>query len=135
LVDGSCCGRIFGGNLSILCSNIGSEYNINWKNKILFIEDVNEEPYSIERKLYQLKLSGIFSKVSGVLLGQFSSCDSKDNDSQTVVEVFNEFFYNFNIPVYYGFMTGHGPHKITIPMGVKIEISESKLKFTEEGVQ
>jgi muramoyltetrapeptide carboxypeptidase len=135
LVSGNCSGKIFGGNLSVLCSFVNTKYDINWKDKILFIEDINEEPYSIDRKLYQLKLSSLFNKVNGVILGQFNSCYSNDSESQTVIEVFKEFFYNFNKPVYSGFMAGHGLHKITVPIGVKIEITNNILEFTEEGVR
>jgi muramoyltetrapeptide carboxypeptidase len=134
LIPGYCSGKIFGGNLSVLCSLVNTQYDINWRNKILFIEDINEEPYSIDRKLYQLKISGVFNKINGVILGQYNSCDSKDSGSQTIVEVFKEFFYNFNIPVYSGFMAGHGLHKITVPLGVKIKITDNLLNFTEEGV-
>lgn len=127
-------GRIFGGNLSIICSLLGTCYENNFKDKILFIEDIDEKPYKIDRMLYQLKLRGVFNKVKAVILGQFTNCDG-DEYSLSFNEVINEFFKNINIPVYYGLYAGHEKNKITIPLNVKVKIYNDILYFIEEGVE
>jgi muramoyltetrapeptide carboxypeptidase len=128
-------GKIIGGNLSIVCSLIGTEYEVNLNNKILFLEDVGEEPYSIDRMLHHLKHSGVFKKVKGVILGQFTNCTPQDPLKSLSLEyVLNEFFLKIDIPVYMDFPAGHDKKKITFPHGAKIEVKDNILSFLEEGV-
>jgi muramoyltetrapeptide carboxypeptidase len=136
LVKGDVKGEIIGGNLSLLCSLLKTNYEFDYCNKILFLEDIGEEPYSIDRMLQQLKLSGVFRKVKGVVLGQFTNCEPEDKEkSLSLKDLINEFFSSMKIPVYSGLPAGHDSSKITIPVGVKIKINENKMYFTEEGVQ
>lgn len=127
-------GIIIGGNLSVLVSLIGTKYNINFKDKILFIEEINEEPYKIDRMLQTLKYSGTFDKLKAIILGQFTNCESPDEKSFTLHEVFMNFFREINIPVFYGLEAGHGTTKITIPIGIKVKIEDNHLTFLEEAV-
>ncbi|SEF47486.1 muramoyltetrapeptide carboxypeptidase [Caloramator fervidus] len=126
-------GVIVGGNLSVLNSIIGTRYNIDLKDKILFIEEINEEPYKIDRMLYTLKYMGVFDRLKGVILGQFVGCDSKDKEFN-LEYVLNEFFSSVKVPVYYGLQVGHAERKITIPIGIKVKIFNDQLVFLEEGV-
>jgi muramoyltetrapeptide carboxypeptidase len=128
-------GRLIGGNLCVLCSMLGSEYEEDFRDKILFLEEIEEEPYKIDRMLHQLKNAGTFKKLRGVVLGQFTNCHPKDETrSFSLTEVFMEFFKGINKPVFFGLTAGHGDSKITIPLGINIEISKNKLYFKEEGV-
>lgn len=133
--EGNISGRIIGGNLSLVCSLMGTKYEVNFKDKILFIEDIGEEPYRIDRMLQQLKLSGVLNKLKGVVLGQFTDCEAKEPDkSLSIDEVIKSFFAGINIPVYYNFPVGHDKSKITVPIGTKIKIQNNTLCFMEEGV-
>lgn len=123
-------GEFFGGNLSVLTSMIGSGYLPNWKGKILFLEDVAEEPYRIDRMLTQLKLNGVFEKVNGVILGSFRKCLAEEPEiSYTLEEVFEQHFSNLSIPVYFGAQIGHTRNKFTVPVGVKIKMNADKGEF------
>ncbi len=105
---------------------MGSEYEIDTENKILFIEDVGESPYRVDRYLQELKLAGKFNELKGVIIGRFSRRDSEGPDKLTdfkMEEVFNQYFSNFNVPVIYDFPSGHGAKNISIPLGVIAEIN------------
>lgn len=127
LASGKGSGTLFGGNLSVLASLIGSEYLPDWKGKILFLEDVNEEPYRIDRMLTQLELAGVFSNVSGIILGGFRECVPEVPErSFTLEEVFHQHFSNLKIPVYYGAQIGHIGNKYTVPVGMNVHIDADK---------
>lgn len=129
-------GEMFGGNLCVLTSLLGSKYQVNYKGKILFIEDVNESPYEIDRMLHQLNLSGVFKKVKCVILGQFTNCTAKDkNKSHSTEYVFRKFFEENSIESYKGLEIGHEKSKITMPLGINCEVSENNLKLSEKGVR
>lgn len=116
-------GKLFGGNLSVLSGLTGSDYLPDWENAILFIEDVNEEPYRIDRMLTQLKLAGIFDAVNGVVLGGFRKCVAEEPDrSFTLEEVFEQHFSKLNKPVYSGAQIGHLRNKYTLPVGFPIQM-------------
>lgn len=116
-------GELVGGNLSVITSLIGSGYLPDWDGKILFLEDVAEEPYSIDRMLMQLKLNGAFDKVNGIVLGNFRKCIAEDpNRTFTLEEVFDQYFSSMNIPVFYGAQIGHTVNKFTIPVGGLVRI-------------
>ena len=117
-------GEFFGGNLSVLTSLIGSDYLPDWKGKILFLEDVMEEPYRIDRMLTQLKLSGILDQVNGIVLGNFRKCTPEEpHKSFTLEEVFEQHFKGYDKPVFYGAQIGHIRNKFTTPVGTKVEIN------------
>ncbi|MDX2360778.1 MAG: LD-carboxypeptidase [Crocinitomicaceae bacterium] len=130
IVSGMAEGQLFGGNLSVLSGLIGSEYLPDWKGKILFLEDVMEEPYRIDRMLTHLKLNGIFDQINGVILGQFRKCDPEEPDrSFTIHEVFDQHFSHLKIPVYSGAAIGHIRHKHTVPIGLPIRIDSDQQSF------
>ncbi|KMT21724.1 S66 peptidase family protein [Clostridium cylindrosporum] len=136
VVEGDVSGKIFGGNLTILTSLLGSKYQVNYKDIVLFLEEINEEPYKVDRMLYQLYLSGAFEKVKGVILGQFTSCNSYDKERSYSLEyVLEGFFKKYSIPCYKGLNIGHDESKITIPLGASCKIIGSKLILTEGGVK
>lgn len=129
--EGLTSGELYGGNLSVLCSLIGSDYLPDWKGKILFLEDVMEEPYRIDRMLTQLKLSGILDKVNGVILGNFRKCTPEEpNKSFSLEEVFEQHFSAFDKPVYYGAQIGHVRNKFTVPIGVSVKMDATNGTFT-----
>jgi muramoyltetrapeptide carboxypeptidase len=121
--QGTAVGQLYGGNLSVLSGLTGSDYLPDWKGKILFLEDVNEEPYRIDRMLTQLKLAGIFDQVAGIILGGFRKCIAEEPDrSFTLEEVFDQHFKGLSIPIYQGAQIGHIRNKFTVPVGLDVKM-------------
>ena len=98
--------------------------------KILFLEDVAEEPYRIDRMLTHLKLSGVFDQLAGLILGTFRKCIAEEpNYSFTLEEVFEQHFKDAKFPVFYGAQIGHTMNKFTIPIGAKVEMNADEGTF------
>lgn len=114
-------GNIVGGNLSLICSTISTKYEIPFKNNILFIEEINESPYKIDRMLTHLYLSGKISQSSGIILGQFTNC--KDDNNVKIEDVLLEKLKLFKKPCIYNLCAGHGEPRLTIPIGAMAEIN------------
>ncbi|MBI5326633.1 MAG: LD-carboxypeptidase [Ignavibacteriae bacterium] len=138
---GKATGKLIGGNLSIICSLMGTPYEIETKDKILFIEDVGEEPYRIDRMLTQLRLAGKLNSTAGIIFGECTECNSDGlNPSHiwdyTLGEVLDKILGNLNIPVFYGLTFGHTNDQITIPEGVEAEMDadDRVLNILESGV-
>lgn len=124
-------GIIVGGNLSLICATIGTPYEINFKDKILFIEEIGEEPYSIDRMLCQLTLSNKLQQCAGFILGQFKDCS---NGKELSLEcVLDHYIFSLNKPVIYNFMCGHDTPKLTLPIGAKatLDISRHVIEILE----
>jgi muramoyltetrapeptide carboxypeptidase len=121
IAPGSCEGRLIGGNLAVLLSLIGTKYEPDWKGTILFLEDVGENVYKIDRMLLQLRMGGVLGKIAGVLLGSFSSIPI-ETPNRDLIEVFKEYFQPLRIPVVWNVPFGHTMPKITLPMGAQLRI-------------
>jgi muramoyltetrapeptide carboxypeptidase len=121
-------GRILGGNLSVLVAMIGSEYVPDFKDAILFLEDVGEDVYRLDRMLTQLKLNGILDQISGFVFGKCTNCDAGFN-SLTLTQLFDDLIKPLNIPAYYGAMISHEDHNVTIPVGLRAKMDADKMKF------
>lgn len=134
LVKGVANGEIIGGNLALVSGTMGTKYEIDTKGKILFLEEIGEEPYRIDRMLTQLALAGKFSDAEGVILGDWNDCESKKHpNSLSLMDVFKEIIVPFNKPTIYNLKSGHCTPKLTIPFGVKatLDATQGKL-FIEE---
>lgn len=113
-------GKIVGGNLSVICSSIGTSFEINTKNSILLLEDINESPYSIDRMLTQLLYGKKLDSCRGILLGSFKGCDLSDySKSLSLKEIILDRLKPSDIPIITGFPFGHSYPNITIPIGCK----------------
>jgi muramoyltetrapeptide carboxypeptidase len=120
-------GQIIGGNLSLITSTIGTPYEIDTKGKILFIEEIGEEPYRIDRMLNQLKLSNKLQEAEGIILGNFSNCMPEDPDmSLTLEEVIDDLIRPLNKPTLYNLQAGHCDPNITIPFGVRVRLNADR---------
>ncbi|CBN59368.1 MULTISPECIES: S66 peptidase family protein [Kamptonema] len=116
-------GKLVGGNLSVLAAMVGSDYLPDWKNSILFVEEVGEEVYRIDRMLTQLKLAGILNVISGFIFGQCNKCEPEQpQESLTLEQVLFEHIRPLNIPAWYGSMIGHIRDIFTLPIGTEVEI-------------
>jgi muramoyltetrapeptide carboxypeptidase len=129
LAPGSCEGALIGGNLAVLTSLIGTQYEPDWKGAVLFLEDVGENVYKIDRMFAQLRLCGILNKVAGVLLGGFSSVPL-DTPNRDLIEVFQEFLLPLGIPVVQHVPFGHAQTKITLPLGATVRIDTGMKALT-----
>jgi muramoyltetrapeptide carboxypeptidase len=124
---GSAKGKLLGGNLSVLTAMVGSDYLPDFKNNILFLEEVGEDIYRVDRMLTQLKLAGILGQISGFVFGKCSDCGpGKSYASFTLEEVLDDHIRPLGIPAWYGSMIGHIEKKFTIPLGIEAEIDADK---------
>ncbi len=119
--SGTAKGKLTGGNLSIISSLMGTQFEIDTKDKILFLEDVAEEPFRIDRMLNQLRLAGKFEQAKGIIFGFCSDCTIKTSPSTwdlQLGEVLDKYFSSLPIPSFYGLMFGHTNEQITIPYSI-----------------
>ena len=132
--DGIARGELIGGNLSVVVSLIGTQYDIIARNKIIFLEEMEEEPYRIDRMLTQMKMAGKFDGAAGVALGVFRDCKPTDkssfDSSFTLKEVLNDRLGDLNIPVVYGMSFGHIKDKFILPFGIMAELDSSNQTIT-----
>lgn len=129
-VKGTASGELVGGNISILYSLLGSKSAIDTKDKILFIEDLDEYLYHIDRMMYNLKRNGYFEQVKGIIVG--SMADMHDNEipfGQNEVQIITEIAKDFSIPIAFQFPAGHQSDNRTLILGeqVDFEVNEKKL--------
>lgn len=128
---------IVGGNLSLLAGAIGTPFEVDTRGKLLLIEDVGEEPYNVDGMLNQLKMAGKLLDASGILVGDFSKSEPKDDKASLSMEqVFHHYFGNLSIPVMSGFKIGHCQPHFAIPLGMKATMSTNdKLVKIDPGVR
>lgn len=127
-------GRLVGGNLALLAHLSGTRSALNTKGKILFLEDIGEFLYNIDRMLIQLKRTGLLNQLSGLIIGQFS--DLKDTAlpfGQNVYELIFDKVKEYNYPVCFNFPVGHVPENVPLKIGLdyKLKVSSTKVQFAE----
>ena len=133
--SGKASGELIGGNLTVITSLMGTHYLPDWKNKILFLEEVKEEPYSIDRMLTQLKLCGVLDSISGFVFGKCAKCLAEEPQKAfTFHEVIMQHIKPLGIPAFYGAMIGHIEHKLTLPLGIQATIDSDKGSISLEEV-
>ena len=126
-------GILKGGNLSVLCSLIGTPWQLSFKNSILFLEDCGEAPYRLDRMLLQLFMAGSFQGLRAVVLGDLSYGVKEKNRILSWKEVFRSRFSPMNIPVITGVPVGHTKRNEALPLGVRVRITrQGKLEFLEQ---
>lgn len=123
LIYGKPTGRLLGGNLSLLASMAGTEWEPDYKGSITFLEDVGEKPYSVDRMLTQLRQSKSFKQSAGIALGIFNDCAApKEEDSLSLAQTVNDRIGDLRIPSVYGLSFGHIDDQFTLPVGVEAEL-------------
>lgn len=124
LVDGEAEGIFYGGCLSLIAASLGTRYEIKTADSILFLEDVATKPFQIDRMLMQLKLSGHFDRVRGIVFGEMLDCVQTANQGYTLEEVILRIVGDFEIPVAFGVRSGHVTSRnITLPFGVRAKLT------------
>jgi len=134
LSPGSAGGKLVGGCLSVLVSLLGSDYFPDMTGAVLFLEDIGEPPYRIDRYLTQLELAGVLGSVAGVVLGRFVRCHSPGHKpSLSLDEVLTDKFARRGYPVLFGVPFGHIAGKITVPQGIDclVDTPNQRLEFCE----
>jgi muramoyltetrapeptide carboxypeptidase len=129
LHPGKATGRLIGGNLSLIVSLLGTRYFPSPQDAVLFLEEISEEPYRVDRMMTQLRNAEIMSRCNAVLAGQFTDCLPKDqsNPSLSVDEILGEAARLSAKPFISSLPFGHLPQKITIPIGVRVRVDADAL--------
>jgi muramoyltetrapeptide carboxypeptidase len=128
-------GMIVGGCLSVLVSMLGTPYDVETGGRILFLEDVNEKPYRIDRMLTQLRQAGKLDTAAGVVFGEMAGCTAGPNEAMTVGDVIRQAFAAAKIPVVMGLPTGHTQGAVTLPLGVRARLAGERLTLLESPFQ
>lgn len=126
LRSGTAKGRLVGGNLAVMVSTLGTEYEIDTRGKILFIEDIGEATYRIDRMLMQLIQGGKLQDAAGILLGVFTDCNKESEDDLSIGEVFEGIFSKLRVPVMFNLRSGHCKPMVTLPFGAEALMDTEK---------
>lgn len=137
IAPGKASGPLTGGNLSLLAALAGTPFEPSFRRKIVFIEEVGEQPYRVDRLLTQLLQATDLKQAAGIVLGVFTECTAKNPEfSLTLPETLRDRLGNLDIPVFYGLPFGHVAHQATFPYHIKAEMDAGArtLTFLESGV-
>lgn len=132
---GKSSGELWGGNLSLLVSLIGTPFDVDWSGKLIFIEEIAEPPYKIDRMLTQLILAGKLQQAAGIIFGIFTDCDVDSTDTLpentfTLKQVIKDRMQNISAPAVYGFSFGHTENRAIFPVGAKAEFWAEEFKIS-----
>lgn len=123
ITGGKASGELVGGNLTVLTALAGSPYLPDFNGRILFLEDVSEAPYRIDRMLSTLRLMGALDRIAGVIFGECTDCDPGEGfGSLTLDEIFDDYFRPLGVPAYRGAMIGHIRQQFIVPVGGRVEM-------------
>lgn len=140
LRPGQARGRMYGGCLSLLVASLGTPFEIKTDDTILFLEDIGEKPYQIDRMLMQLRLAGKLDKVRGFVFGEMLNCSQPGVQDYTLQQVIMRVLSELGVPIVMGLKSGHvSGQNITLPLGVEAELtaenSGAQLKMLEAATQ
>lgn len=131
--EGHAIGELFGGNLSVLSGIIGTPFQRIPNNGILFIEDIGEAPYKVDRMIYQLKLAGVFKKINALILGEFTDYEEDDKMYFSLKESILDATKEYDFPIGFDFPVGHVRLNFPIIMGgvAELLIQKDKILFKQ----
>ncbi len=138
LHSGKARGRLLGGNLSLIVSILGTSYQPSFRNSLLFVEEIEEQPYRLDRMMMQIRNARLYKDINGMLLGQFTGCEADTSKpSLTTSEVFQDVTSSFEKPVLANLPFGHVSKKVTLPFGLlaRMDASKNSLEFLEPSVK
>ena len=141
IVRGSAEGVLYGGCLSLLVASIGTRYEFQPAEKILFMEDVAAKPYQIDRMLMQMKLAGKFEGVRGIVFGEMMDCAQPGGQNYSLEEVIRRILRDLRIPVAFGLPSGHVAYgNVSLPFGVRVSLTADydegvRLEFLEAATE
>ena len=120
-------GRLLGGNLTVLTALLGSRYLPDWNGCVLFLEDVQEAPYRVDRMLTQLKLAGVLQQARAVVFGTCEDCHpGQGYGSLTLEDILVDHLAPLGVPAWHGAMIGHIERQFTVPIGIEAEVDAAK---------
>ncbi len=123
LTPGKVTGKILGGNLTVLTALSGTPYLADFQDAILFVEDISEDPYKIDRMFSTLMLNGTLGKIKGFVFGQCTDCNPGGGyGSLTLDDILDDYILPLKIPAFKGAMIGHIPKQFIIPVGATVEM-------------
>jgi muramoyltetrapeptide carboxypeptidase len=131
--SGECEAQVFGGNACLIQSLIGTPYEPSYKKKILFFEEISENPYRIHRMLWQLKLAERLKEVSGIIIGTLTPAPNETEES--LLKACFDVIEDLKIPIIYNFHAGHIKNPLTLPLGATLKIKDNKVIVKEQVVQ
>ncbi|MGC3977403.1 MAG: LD-carboxypeptidase [Paludibacteraceae bacterium] len=125
-------GRLIGGNLSVFLGMRATKFDLPFKDAVLFIEDVGEKPYQIDRMIQNLRISGALSKLSGLIVGQFTETDEDPEMNKTIYEIVNYAVKDYDYPVCFNFSAGHIDDNYPLVLGadVTLEVEATEVEIT-----
>lgn len=132
LRKGEATAPLVGGCLSLIVAHMGTPYELDTSGKILFLEDINEKPYAVDRMLTQLKIAGKFKKCRGLVFGSLAGANPLEHYIETIRDVLSD----QDFPVLFNFPAGHSEQKITLPLGVNVRLQtrDRSLTFLESAL-
>ncbi|MGD7044557.1 S66 peptidase family protein [Jeotgalibacillus proteolyticus] len=131
LAEGERIGEIVGGNLSLIQSSLGTPFELETEGKLLFIEDIDEEPYRIDAMLNQLSMAGKLQQACGIIVGDFKNAvPTNEKPSLSLEEVLEHYLGKLETPVIKGFKIGHCEPHFSIPLGAKAKLSARSKTLT-----
>lgn len=119
-------GKLIGGNLSVLMGLRGSQFDLDYKNNILFIEDIAERPYHVDRMMQNLRFSGVLAQLSGLVVGQFSDCEEDPLMKKSVAQLIADAVSEYDYPVCFNFPAGHVDDNLPLKMGEVVHFEVAK---------
>ncbi len=122
-------GTLIGGNLTLLEQLIGTKYDYTLHNKILFVEEINEPPYKVDRMLTHIRNTKNMSGLKGIIFGKMQGCEAQGDNSLALQEVLNDFVSGLDIPVVKDFSFGHVKSRCTLPVGAKVSLRTDKMEI------
>lgn len=123
LAQGAAEGMLYGGCLSLLCASLGTPFEVHTPGTILFLEDLNEPPYRIDRMLMQLKLAGKLKDVKGIIFGEMRRCDQRGAEDYTLQQIVTRVLGGLRVPIAFGLKSGHvSGRNFTLPFGVRAKL-------------
>ena len=130
-------GALMGGNLTLISTTMGTPWEIQTAGKLLFLEDVDEQPYSMDRMLTQLRLAGKFRHIRGLILGQCQDCAPREfkpafDNTFSLGEVYDNILGELKVPVLAGLTIGHTEDQLTLPLGVRATLDADAGTLTVE---
>ncbi len=127
LAPGHASGPLVGGNLAMICATIGTPWQLQTEGALLFLEDVGEAPYRIDRMLTQVRQAGLLDGLAGIALGTFEGCEPPAGAGYTLHDIFDEHLGRLGIPVLTGLPFGHGRDNIGLPVGRTAHLAQGHL--------
>lgn len=128
---GVCEGQLVGGNLTLIAGTIGTPWELDTTGRIIFIEDVGERTYCLDRMLTQMRLAGMFEKCAGVVFGDFANCPIEYPEfGCSLEEIIRDVVVPCGKPIFTGLRCGHCTSKLTLPFGVKSRLDADNCTLT-----